>query len=66
MLLDVEVVGGFEVGVALLVTGVDGVDGDFGSHRRRAVLADHDSAGKRFELPTDLAHKQVAHGEGDR
>ena len=55
MLLDVEEVGGLQVRVALLVAGVDGVDGDLGSHRRRAVLADDVHAPEKvLKLPRTL------------
>ena len=65
-LLGVEEVGGLEVGVALLVAGVDRVDVDGGGDRRGAVLGDGDGTFETVERAADLAHHQMADREVDR
>ena len=63
--LGVKEVGAADVVVALLVTGVDGVDGDLGADRRGAVLRDGDRAGEVLELAAHLADHEVLDPEAD-
>ena len=66
VLLDVEEVSGLDVRVALLIAGIDGIDGNLRGHRRRAVVSDHDGAAERVEVASHLAHHEVTDRELDR
>ena len=67
VVLDVGEVGGLQVGVAILVTGVDrrGVDHDL-DRRLEGVVRDGEGAVKRGEAAADLADHEVSGGEVDR
>ena len=61
MVLDIEEVGGLQVGVALLVAGVDRIDRDLRRHCGSAVVRDHNCPTELREMTSDLAHHQMAH-----
>src|SRR5262249_3136968 len=55
-----------DVGVALVVAGANGVDGDLRIHRRRPVLSDNNRAAELLEPAAHLAHHQVTYRKVDR